>query len=224
MAELTPEEKQRRLDNLARARKIAADNRAAGRVAKSAPSPDPAAEEEIEEEEIEEVAPQPDAAAARRRRLLGDVDPEVAALFTDAELETIEREERETALAKQRKQALADVRAKARQNAEVEHDLIPANVLRDASERKRLTEPVRVKITLPNGGSGEPGKAGIRIDGRLFQMGREYTVTRAVAETMRDMHYKAWLNETRFRTLDQHKAGNSAAEVLAHTLPQFEVV
>lgn len=173
--------------------------------------------------EIEEVEPAEDAAAVRRQRLLGDIDPAVAALFTDAELEQIEREEREKALAKQKKHALDDLRAKARQAAEIEHDLIPANTLRDANERKRLAEMVRVRINMPDDGGGDARTAGIRIDGRIYQMDREYTVTRAQFETMREMHYRAHLNELRFRTLDQHKPGKSAKEVLAKSPPMFEV-
>ena len=165
----------------------------------------------------------PEAAAARRHRLLGDLDAETAALFTDEELEKIEVEERAKALAEQKKQAMADVRAVARQRARVEHDLIAPSVLRSEAERRRLAEPVTFRVSLPGDGAGHTGQNGFRVDGRLYQDGQTYTEPRAIFESLLSNHYRARLNEVQFKTLDQHKAGGSAREVLAQTLPSFEV-
>ncbi len=162
-------------------------------------------------------------AAARRQRLLGDLDPETAALYTDAELAEIEREENEKALAARKKQGLQDIRATARQLARVENDLIPADTLRSEAEVKRLSEPVKFRVMLPGDGAGHRGRNGFRVDGYLFQVGREYTRSRAVFESLLSNHWRAWLNEVTFKTLDQHKAGNSAVEILNQTLPRFEV-
>lgn len=181
-------------------------------------------------EVVDDVTPLPagpiveDERALRRQRLLGDMDPETAALFTDEELEKIEREEKEKALAEQKRQALADVRAIARTNAQVEHDLIPAATLRSEAEQKRMMEPVTFRVNIPGEGSGHRGQAGFRVNGRLYQNGREYTEPRHVFNSLFEMHYRVHLGEVKFRTLDQHKIGNSAVEVLGRTIPQFEVI
>lgn len=164
-----------------------------------------------------------EAMAARRARLLGDLDPETAALFSDEELEKIEREEAAKAAEEKKKQALADVRATARQRARVEQDLIHPSVLRTADEQKRLAEPVTFRVRLPSDGAGHHGRNGIRVDGRLYQDGRTYTEPRVVVETLQEIHYRAHLNEVKFKTLDQQKPGGSAVEVLAHHIPEFVV-
>lgn len=164
-----------------------------------------------------------EAAAERRQRLLGDIDPETAALFSDEELEKIEREERERAAAEQKKQALADVRGVARQRARVEHDLISPSVLRSEADQRRLAEMVTFKITLPGDGAGHNGQNGFRVDGRLYQAGRTYTEPRIVFESLMANHYRTWLNEIEFSTMNQQKPGGSAREVLSRTRPQFEI-
>jgi hypothetical protein len=165
-------------------------------------------------------AADPEASAARRRRLLADVPAEMAALITDAELAEIERDEAEKALAEQRKKALTDIRAMARQYARIEHDLVPASVLRSEDERRRLAEPVKILVNMPEGG----GALGFRVDGRLLQNGEIVTVSRAVYESLAYTHYKAHLNEVTFSTLDQHKPRNSAAEVLSRRRPTLEIL
>jgi hypothetical protein len=162
----------------------------------------------------------PNAAADRRRRLLADLPADQAALITDDELAEIEREEMERALAEQKKKALADARTMARQYARIEHDLIPSGVLRSEEERRRLAEKVRIRIDLPEGG----GATGFRIDGRYYRQGMEYTVTRAQFESMQSMFYRMHLSEVEFATLDQHKRGNSAREVLSRRPPHLEVL
>lgn len=162
--------------------------------------------------------------AERRRRLLGDLDAETAALFTDDDLLRIEAEEREKALALKKRQAIADVRAEARQQAEVDYGLIPADRLRSEEEKRRLSERVRIRVSLPSDGAGHLGQNGFRIDGRLYQDGHEYTVTRAQLESMQDTQFRAYLNEYRFRTLDQQQKGKSAQENLGRVVPRLEVV
>lgn len=178
-------------------------------------------------EEPDEAAPitEPpvDVAAERRKRLLGDLDPETAALFTDEDLEKIETEERAKARAEKRKQALADVRATAQQMARIEQDLIAPSVLRSDEDRRRLAEPVTFRVRLPGNGAGHHGQNGLRVDGFLYQDGRTYTRPRAIFESLQANHFRAWLSEMQFRLLDQHKPGGSAIERLAETLPQFEV-
>lgn len=171
--------------------------------------------------------PEPDPEAEkleRRRRLLGD-NPEAWELVSDEELEEIERAAEADAREKQRKQVLADAKAAARHRAAVEYDLISADTLRSDAERARLAEPRTFTISLPGDGSGDParGGKGIRIDGFLYEDGRTYTRPCAVFESLREIFYRTHLNEVTFRTLDQHKPGNSAVEVLSRTMPSFEV-
>lgn len=196
------------------------------RIADAMADPDPEPIEDpdeaapIEEPPVDTIAV---AAAERRKRLLGDLDAETAALFTDDDLIKIEAEEQAKAKAEQKKQALATIRATAKQIAQVEHDLISASVLRSDDDRRRLAEPVTFRVRLPGDGAGHRGQNGLRVDGFLYQDGREYTRPRAIFESLQANHYRAWLSEYQFRFLDQHKPGNSAAARLAETLPQFEV-
>lgn len=200
--------------------------RSAKLAARSASSDDeslPIGESVSPVEPITEPAPSVIEAAARRQRLLGDLDPETAALFTDDELENIEREERAKASEEQKKQAMADVRAVARQRARIEHDLISPSVLRSEADQKRLAEPVTFRVTLPGDGAGHHGRNGLLVDGFLYQAGQPYVRPRAIFESLQANTYFAWRNEVQFKTLDQHKPGGSAIEVLSRTMPQFEI-
>jgi hypothetical protein len=169
---------------------------------------------------IDEVPSLEDIRRLRRERLTGDLPADLAVLITDGELEKIETEEIEKAIAAKKRQALADVRALASAEAKIEHGLIPADVLRDEAEKARLAEKVRVKINLPRGG----GALGLRTDGRLFRHGQAYTVTRAEFESMHPTVHKMWLHEIRFRTLDQNEPGRSAIDQITASPPQFEVL
>lgn len=201
-----------------RAEKLAQADEAVLQEAPAAIEPDPEIEEAVAEEA--EVEADDTIAADRRRRLLADLPPDQAALITDDELAEIEREAMAVALADQKRQALTDAKALARQYARIEHHLIPSSVLRSEDERRRLAEKVRIRIDLPEGG----GSLGFRIDGRLFRQGMEYTVTRAEFESLQYTFYRAHLNEVEFSTLDQHKRGNSAREVLSRRRPRLEVL
>lgn len=186
------------------------------RVAEAAPVEEQEADEPtpIREPEVDE-----DAVAARRRRLLDGLPPEVAALISDADLAEIEAEETKKALADQKKKALADARGLARQYARIEHGLVPGDVLRSEDERKRLAEKVRIRVDLPEGG----GALGFKIDGQLIHNGWEGEVTRAQYESLNYSFYRMHLNEVEISTLDQQKRGNSAREVLSRRRPQLEV-
>lgn len=211
---LTEEQRQYLREQLARGRATAAANRAAKKAGLTAP---PAPDEDAN------LAPPPAAAAPRRDRLLEGIDPAIADLITDAELDEIERREREAAAAARKKKALDAVQAQVRHRMRVEHDLIAADTLRSEAERRRLMEPVRFRVRLPSSGAGDARTAGFMVDGRLFQEGQVYTEPRAVFESLRDIHYRAWKSELMFRTLDQHKPGNSAAELVGQVAPVFEV-
>lgn len=196
----------------------------------AAPDPDPDPEEAEETVgpgdiyEPDDAAEALQAAAAERRgRLLQGIDPSVASLISDDELDEIEREERAAAEASRKERALKDVRAQMRQRARVENDLISADVLRTAAEKKRLSEEVTFRVNLPGSGAGHRGQHGFHVDGVWFQHGFTYTRPRAVYESLLGMHYRAHLNETMFKTLDQQKPGGSAIEVLQGHLPAFEV-
>jgi hypothetical protein len=159
----------------------------------------------------------------RRRRLLEGIDPAIAYLITDAELDAIEGEERIKAEAERKKNALSNVRASLRQKARLDNDLIDASVLRTEAEKKRLAEPVTFTIRLPNDGAGHLGQNGFRVDGFLYQQGQTYTRPRAVFESLKSNFYQAWLRELEFTTLDQHKPARSAREIIGDRIPNFEI-
>jgi hypothetical protein len=206
----TPEERQARLKaQLDKGRATAHANRAA----KMAMPAQPITEEDEEvmpperaEQSTAEISPSPlEEGGARRLRLLEGIDPAIADLISDAELDEIEAEERQKAEAERKKRALTSVRETLRQKARVENDLIAADVLLSDEEKKRRAKPVKIRINLPANGDPARGANGFRVNG--------------VAE----QHYRTWLAEIKFTTLDQHKPGNSAVELAGQKIPQFYV-
>jgi hypothetical protein len=216
MAE-TPEERQARLKaQLDKGRATAHANRAAKAAMPAHPI--------VEEDEVEVTSfIEPDEPNERRLRLLEGIDPAIADLISDAELDEIEAEERQKAEAERKKRALASVRESLRQKARVENSLIEASVLLSDEEKKRRAKPVKIRINLPANGDPARGANGFRVDGVLYQQGTVRTVPLAVAESLAEQHYRTWLAEIKFTTLDQHKRGNSAAELAGQKIPQFYV-
>jgi hypothetical protein len=227
----TAEQKQALVDRLGKARAVKAAEREALAVGPDQPPWEPPFGRHVDDPEMD--APADDGIVIkdggpsleemrqeRRARLTGDLPADVAVLITDDELEKIEREETEKALASKKKRALEEVRALASAEARIEHGLIPADVLRSESERARLAEMINIRVNLPRGG----GALGLRIDGRLFRHGHPYAVTRAEFESMHYTVYKAWLDEIRFRTLDQSERGRSAIDQISSNPPQLEVL
>ncbi|TSA41094.1 MAG: hypothetical protein D4R58_01875 [Betaproteobacteria bacterium] len=184
---------------------------------------EPAVTVDVEEVIVVEDAAPVESREDRRARLLAGVDAAVADLITDDEIDAIEATERDAARAERKKQALATVKATLRQEQRVDFDLISPDVLRSAEEKKRLMEPVRFKLDLPGDGAGHNGRNSIKVNGFPFVVGVTYVRPRAVADTVKDIWYRAWLNEMTFRTLDQQRRGGSAKEVLARMNPRFEV-
>jgi hypothetical protein len=223
MAELTEEQKEARRANLARARAARTTRRTE---AAAAPSDEallsaaPVAVLDAPERPDPKVAAQ--AAFDRRNRLLAGLDAETAALITDEQLATIEAEEQAKAKAKRVKQALDDARNVLRQQAEVDHDLIPAARLLDDAARKRMFEPVTFKVHLPHGGAGH-GEAFLRVDGFRYRDGETYTRPRHVFESLQPMLYNVHLHELRFSMLNQNDSMNSAKARLGEIIPRFEV-
>ena len=216
MAE-TPEERQARLKaQLDKGRATAHANRAAklsgAAVSPAMPGDDDYVEPIVAGEDHE-----------RRMRLLEGIDPAIADLISDNELNEIEAEERQKAEAERKKRALASVRESLRQKARVENSLIEASFLLSDEEKKRRSKPVKIRINLPANGDPARGANGFRVDGVLYQQGTVRTVPLAVAESLAEQHYRTWLAEIKFTTLDQHKAGNSAVELAGQKIPQFYV-
>lgn len=207
---MTEEERQKRLDTLAKARATAKANREKR-----------AAELPRSESNLQSDL-KPDIAELRARLLFG-LDPAVAAKVSDARLLEIDAKAKADAEAEEMERALKDVEALAKHQARADAGLISAKTLRTKAERERLAQRVKVRIAVPNEGSGHNGQAGLRIDGVLYQNGSTPTVSRAQMESMQGDHYRVHLNEVRFRTLDQQKAGNSAVEVVGRTIPQFVI-
>ncbi len=235
--ELTPEEREARRAALARGRETAAANRvkkaqekADEALLRAAAPPEPPPEEPTappkpSETDQPALPPEPDPEteirAERRQRLLGDMDAEVATLFSDDELEQIDAEEKTKALAERKKQALSDVRSIARMHARVDNDLIPADVLRSEEEQKFLNEEIWFRPWVPMNGAGHGEMSGPRVNGRLFANGVPVKIPRHVAMSLAANCYRTWLDETRFATLNQQAPGNSAPEVLGRTMPKL---
>jgi hypothetical protein len=211
---LTEAEKERNRTNLAKAREARTRKNAA---------PEPAAGPDGQNLALPAATKEPrEAAVERRRRLIGDLDLETQALFSDAELAEIEATERKKAIEERKARALKDARGLARQYARIENDLIPADVLRDDAERQRLNEPVTFRVSVPMEGNG--GTPGLKVNGFIYRHGSVHTRPRHVFESLRRTFYLAHLNEVMFSALNQDKPGNSAREVTARTIPQFEVM
>ncbi len=164
-----------------------------------------------------------DLAAERRARMLRGIEPEVAATFTDADLEKIELDEKRVAQEEKRAKALEVIRKRERMNQRTQNDLIPPDVLRSQKEQEFLNEPVTFRVVLPDSGAGRRDQAGFRVDGFLYEMNQVYTRPRHIFLSLQANHYGAWLAETTFRTLDQHKPGQAARFILANQIPPFEV-
>jgi hypothetical protein len=212
----TLEERQARLKaQLDKGRATAHANRAA----KSAMPALPVMEDDPDDHGVE-ILP-PEARDERRLRLLEGIEPAIADLISDSELDEIEAEERQKAEAERKKRAIASVRESLRQKARVENSLIEASVLLSDEEKKRRAKPVKIRINLPANGDPARGANGFRVDGVLYQQGTVRTVPLAVAESLAEQHYRTWLAEIRFATLDQHKPGNSAVELAGQKIPQF---
>lgn len=169
-----------------------------------------------------DVSGDAEAAAERRRRLLGDISAADAALFTDEDLLKIEQAADAKAKKARKANALRDVEAAALMYANVGEGVLPQSVLRDDSELKRMNEDVTFRIIVPLGGAGA-GRVGIRINQFLYEYGRTYTRPRHVFESLHEIIYRSNLQEVRFRTLGQDEPGQSPVEVLGRTMPQIEV-
>lgn len=226
--ELSPTERGQRM---AAAKKAKQAEREAAAEPDVPPVVEPDAETETEGfDEPEAIAePVADDMGELRAQLLQGIDPEIAALISDDELMEIKAQEEKRAADEKKKQALADVRAAMKQRARVGHNLIPASQLRSEAEAARLNESVTFRVNLPRGG----GAKGFRVDGKLYQNGLVYTESRAVFESLREMHARAHIEEIQFLTLNQPEiqreiggvANMSAAQILyARNPPPFEVL
>lgn len=161
--------------------------------------------------------------AERRQRMLAGFDPEIAKLFSDEDLAKIEAEEKRKVAEDRRKLAIDDLRQRARLEAQIESGLVPAARLRDEAEQARLDETVRIRVNLPGGGAGHRDRHGFRINGRIFQQGQVYEVTRAEYDSLNEAHYRIHLNEIRFATMNQDQPGNSAPEIAGRVMPRLEI-
>lgn len=138
-----------------------------------------------------------------RDTLLAGLSEETRSLLTDADIDQILQEERLRASDEQRKKAREKAREEIRHRMRVEHGLLDAATLRTREQNERLKSKVRIRFDLPGDGAGHQGSNGIRIDGRLLAVRTWHTVSVAEYESIREMHYNAWINETQFKTLDQ---------------------
>lgn len=170
---------------------------------------------------IEDVEVLPSPADLRRERLLQGLPPDIAAQFTDAELDELEQEARQEAEADAKEKAREALRKNLRLRARSDAGLVSAKSLATAADKKRLAERVDFRFSLPEGGDTING---FRVDGHIFHNNvwhRDYP--RAVVESLQSNFYRAHLNEVRFSALNQDKKGRSAIELLSKNPPLFEV-
>lgn len=135
--------------------------------------------------------------------LLSGLDPKVRALLSPEDINDILAEERLRAANESKKRAREDAREQIRHRMRVEHGLMDSATLRSREQNERLATRVRIRFDLPGGGAGHNGANGIRINGHLYEVRQWHTVTTAELESIREMHYNAWVNEIQFKTLDQ---------------------
>src|SRR5262249_45459158 len=81
-----------------------------------------------------------------RERLLGGMDPELAKLLSDEDIDDILAEEKRVADEQRRERARKEFRTRAQEQARADAGLISDKVLRSRAERERLAEKKRVKI------------------------------------------------------------------------------
>lgn len=141
--------------------------------------------------------------AALRETLLQHLTAEERELISDDDLLRIKARQDKKAADERKKDVLEKLEADMLHRARVEQGLLSAKTLRTAEERARLAQKVRVKIEMP--GSVLQQIQGFRIDGRMYEAGREYEMTRAEYESLRETHYRVHVNEIRFAVLDQDK-------------------
>jgi hypothetical protein len=198
-------EAQKNVLALARARK--AQLRAAAPVVARDHEPDTAiADAEtpppVEREPAPAVSePEPEAEAAVLEavaRMRADLDPEVSAMFTDAELEQMYAESLAKAQAEKKAAAIKRLKDIAMDEARVEVGLVSGSAEEAKRERKRLAEPTSVTVDLPPGG----GEA-IYVDGKPHHHGFTYTVSLAQAIDMTSMMFRSWQHEAIFEGKDK---------------------
>lgn len=158
---------------------------------------------DIDEPELSEPPKPTESIAALRETLLQHLTAEERELISDDDLLRIKARQDKKAADERKKDVLEKLEADMLHRARVEQGLLSAKTLRTAEERARLAQKVRVKIEMP--GSVLQQIQGFRIDGRMYEAGREYEMTRAEYESLRETHYRVHVNEIRFAVLDQDK-------------------
>lgn len=174
-----------------------------------------------EPEVIEPVVEPGESLDERRRRLLGDVPPDLAARITEAQLDKleadkkrIEEEEQERASAEVLKNVLADIREDAKMRARASAGLISQEVIRTEAELKYMNEEIEFRIDVPLGGM-PLGKEGITVNGFLFQYGQIYKRPRHVFASLHETMARAHMAELKFSRMNQDKPGMEAAAIFA---------
>lgn len=164
-----------------------------------------------------------EAAAERRRRLLGDVPLDLAARITEAQLDKleadkakIEAEELERAQNEVLKNVLANVREEAKVRARVAAGLVSDDVLRTEAELRYMNEEIEFRIDVPLGAMPS-GKEGIHVNGFLYQYNLIYKRPRHVFASLHETMYRAQMAELKFSLMNQQKPGMSAGHIYNKT-------
>lgn len=214
---MTEEEKERRSQQLARAREIAAEKRAAAKAAAPAAMPEEVDPPDDEPEEIEEtfeapgfadeevdrlpISEPPQPLSGLDRFLLG-LDASTRDLLDDAELRVIYDDQQLKAREERRAAAKKAVADRALTAARIAEGIIKPATAEDLAWKERMAEIVEFEVDMPGLGEGLVD-IGQRIDQKIFLHGRRYRLSRAQFDSMRDMQYRAQQAELAFEGKDR---------------------
>ena len=131
---------------------------------------------------------------------LFSLDADTRELLSDEELRSIYADQIAKAYAEKKAQKKKAAIERALETARMEAGLIPAEAQEAAAVMRRNAEPVRMTVELPpTGDQGEIADIGLRIDQKVFLHGHTYTLSRAQADSFREIIYRASQHELEFR-------------------------
>ena len=131
-------------------------------------------------------------------RFLASLDAETRGALDDAELRAIFAASEKKAADEKRDKLRRSAAEKALHRAKVEAGLLPRETVEQIALQAKMDELVRITPELPTDNDGRIGDAGVRLDGRLYRHGVEYTVPRGVALTIRSICWQAKMSEMDF--------------------------
>lgn len=164
MPELTEEQKQKRRENLAKARAARGKNR---------PMPVTKVPEQVAETIVREPVFAP-GVADPFDAFVASLDSETRRILNDLELRAIFEAQKKKAAEEKKAITQRRVAEQALHHAKVDAGLLPTTAIVHADWKKRMDEMVTFTVDLP-----EMGDWGLRVDGKIIHHGETITCTRA---------------------------------------------